>query len=78
MAGAAGDVDLDVWEEDDDEISNLGLDEFGDTILESLPASPLFLRKDNPQSPEGSKHHMEEAEGDGVEGVKMETETEYE
>jgi hypothetical protein len=75
MAGAVGDLVPDVWEEDDDEISNLGLDEFGDTILESLPASPLFLRKDNPQPPEGSKRKRREAESKESE---TETETEYE
>jgi hypothetical protein len=52
MAGAAGDLDWEDWDEDsDEEIPNLELDEVGDTSIvsidPSLPASPQFLRKDN-------------------------------
>jgi hypothetical protein len=71
MAGAASPYDSD-WDEDsDEEISNFGLEEVGDTSFvstsgPSLPASPQFLRKDNLHPIEGSKHHTEEAEGDGV------------
>jgi HNH endonuclease len=66
MAGAAG-LDNSDWEEDsDEENSNLGLDEVGDTSLisrdPSLPSSPQFLGKNNL----GSKHHTEEAAEDGV------------
>ena len=72
MAGAAGDLHWEDWDEDsDEEIPNLGLDEVGDTSFvstdPSLPASPQFLRKGNLHLAERSKHHMEEAEGDAVE-----------
>ena len=75
MAGAAGPYDPD-WDADlDEEIPNLGLDEFRDTSFvstdtgPSLPASPQFLRKDNLHPTKGSKHHTEEAEGDGVQEI---------
>ena len=60
----------------DKDVSNLGLNE-GDTSLvstnPSLPASPLFLYKDNL----ASDHYIEKAEGDGVsEGVGDRTEYE--
>ncbi len=88
MAGAAGDLDWEDWDEDSDEeipsleldevgdtsfvstdIPSLGSDEVGDTSLvstdPSLQSSPQFLRKVNLPLAEGSKHHIEEAEGDG-------------
>jgi hypothetical protein len=72
MAGAAGPYDDEDWldEDSDEEISNLGLDEVEDESLifadPGLPNSPQFLRKDNLLPIEGSKHHTEEAEGDGA------------
>jgi len=70
MAGAAAPYVPSWGEDSDDEISNLGLDEVGDTSFESthfsLPPSPEFLRNNNLRLIEGSKHHTEEAEGDGV------------
>ena len=76
MAGAA-DIEEDMGEEDsDDEISNLGLDEVGETsfISGDLGTSDLAvpdLGNDYPlPSIEGPKHHTEETEGEGEgEGV---------
>jgi hypothetical protein len=75
MAGAA-DIDWPPYsdEDSDEEIPDLNLDEVGDSSLESvgLPPTPEFLRKDV-HLPNCSKHHTEEAEGDGKgvrEGVR--------
>jgi hypothetical protein len=67
MAGAAGPYEPDCGEDSDDDISNMGLDEVGDTSYistcsgPSLPDTPQFPRK-NLISTEGSKYHLEEAE----------------
>jgi hypothetical protein len=71
MAGAA-DVEEDWGEEDwDDEISNLGLDEVGETSLisgdlgASDPAAPDTGNDYLLPSIEGPKHYTEEIEGEG-------------
>ncbi|KAH6674439.1 hypothetical protein B0J14DRAFT_700116 [Halenospora varia] len=69
MAGAAFPYKVG-WgddEDDEEEVPYLRLDEVGDISFTSdldLPSSPEFLRKANRLPREGSKHHMEEAEGD--------------
>jgi hypothetical protein len=73
MAGAAVPYESGRGDEDsDEEIPNLGLNEVGNTSFvspdPSQPASPQFLRNGNLLPIEGSKHQLEEAEGDGVRG----------
>jgi hypothetical protein len=67
MAGAAFPYEADSGDDSDEEVSNLGLGEVGDSSFISdldLPDSPQFLRKDNLLPIEGSKHLTEEVEGD--------------
>lgn len=77
MAGAA-DIEEDIGEEySDDEISNLGLDEVGETSLisgylgPSDPAVPDLGNDYLLPSIEGPKHHTEEIEGEGEEVISQ-------
>jgi hypothetical protein len=72
MAGAADPYDDEDWLDEDsvEEMCNPGLGEVKDESLifadPDLPDPPQFLRKDNVLPIEDSKHHTEEAEGDGA------------
>ncbi|KAF4631716.1 hypothetical protein G7Y89_g6415 [Cudoniella acicularis] len=75
MAGAA-DVEEDIGEEEwDDEISNLGLDEIGETFFisddigTSDPAMPDLSNDYLAPSIEGPKHYAEEIEGEGIKNI---------